>query len=307
MSNALDFRLGSAFEAVKAHAVGPELALSHAHGIDPTRQPGQVRVAMNLSSADLPVPDCDALFDAVSGRLTSMASGSAEQALRVGLSECVEAMQRLHVSVGHERKRNHQLELDLFDARTALAQARVELVGSRSEERRSRRLALHDDLTLLPNRSFFSEWLEQTLVSSAPLQQSFAVLYLDLDGFKPINDTFGHAVGDELLRIVAARLARAVRAEDVVSRLGGDEFACLLTNFSGREQLGHLACKLFDAVAAPVKIGAHDVTVCPSIGIAMCPTDGNSAAALLHNADAAMYHAKRERSGYAFFDRRSAS
>ena len=183
-----------------------------------------------------------------------------------------------------------------------LAQARVELVGSRSEERRSRRLALHDELTLLPNRSFFGEWLEQTLVRAVPLQQGFAVLYLDLDGFKLINDTHGHAVGDELLRIVASRLARAVRAEDVVSRLGGDEFACLLANLPGRTQLGHLARKLFDAVAAPVKIGSHELTVSPSIGIARCPADGNSADTLLRNADAAMYRAKRERSGFAFFD-----
>ena len=267
-------------------------------------QPAQPRSAMRLPAADVSVPEWDILFDAVGARLTSMAGASPAHTLRVGLRECVEAMDRLHLSVAHERQRHRQLELELFDARAALAQARVELVGSRSEAQHARRRSLHDDLTLLPNRSFFGEWLEQTLVRSVPLQQPFAVLYLDLDGFKPINDTHGHAVGDELLRIVASRLANAVRAEDVVSRVGGDEFACLLTHLPGREQLGHLACKLFDAVAAPVKIGPHELTVCPSIGIAMCPADGDSAEALLRNADAAMYHAKRERSGYAFFDRR---
>ena len=297
MANAADIRYGPSTVA----AGGLDISPGYGDGATLERQPRNV---LPLAAADVSVRDWDDLFDAISARLTSMASESAAHALRIGMGECVDAMNRLHVSLGHERHRNNQLELELFDARTALAQARVELVGSRSDERRSRRLSLHDDLTLLPNRSFFGEWLEQTLVKAVPLQQCFAVLYLDLDGFKPINDTHGHAVGDELLRIVASRLARAVRAEDVVSRLGGDEFACLLTNLPGREQLGHLAAKLFDAVAAPVKIGVHEVTVRPSIGIAMCPADGNTAESLLRNADAAMYHAKRERSGYAFFDQR---
>ena len=262
----------------------------------------QRRRPVVLASSDVAMRDWDDLFDAVGARLTTMAEQGEAHGLRAGMLDCVAAMEQLHASMSHERARNQQLELEFFEARSALAQARVELVGSRTDERRSRRLALHDDLTLLPNRSFFGEWLERTLVQAVPLQQCFAVLYLDLDGFKPINDTHGHAVGDELLRIVASRLARAVRAEDVVSRLGGDEFACLLTNLPGREQLGHLAAKLFDAVAAPVKIGAQEVTVRPSIGIAMCPADGNTAEALLRNADAAMYYAKRERSGYAFFD-----
>ena len=96
-------------------------------------------------------------------------------------------------------------------------------------------------------------------------------------------------------------LARAVRASDVVGRLGGDEFACLLADLPGREQLCHLACKLFDAVSAPVKVGTLRLTVRPSIGIAVCPTDGASTDELLKSADAAMYAAKRDRSGYAFF------
>jgi diguanylate cyclase (GGDEF)-like protein len=128
------------------------------------------------------------------------------------------------------------------------------------------------------------------------------VLYLDLDGFKPINDLHGHDAGDELLRIVAARLARSIRAEDMVCRLGGDEFACLLSDPLNRERLGHLACKLFDAVSAPLQLGPLKLTVRPSIGIAVCPTDGATTDALLKCADAAMYRAKRHQSGYAFFD-----
>ena len=132
------------------------------------------------------------------------------------------------------------------------------------------------------------------------------MLYLDLDDFKKVNDTHGHAVGDELLRVVAARLSRSVRADDVVSRLGGDEFACLLGDLPAREQLSHLACKVLDAVAAPCQIGPLRLHIRPSIGIAVCPSDGETADLLLEHADAAMYNAKRHRSGYAFFDEQSA-
>jgi len=250
----------------------------------------------------VPESDWDALFQAVRSRLTQLAGHAAAHEVRTEVLDCVAALGRLGDHLGCERARHRQHELELFAARTALAKARVEIVGIRSNERRSRRRALHDELTTLPNRSFFGEWLDHALVQLDPQQQPLAVLYLDLDGFKPVNDAHGHDVGDELLRIVATRLARAVRAEDVVSRLGGDEFACALTHLPGREQLIHLARKLIDTVSAPVKIGAHEVAVRPSIGIAMCPADGVSADTLLRNADAAMYHAKRQGSGFAFFD-----
>lgn len=327
MGNVTDFRQHSALAVHPGAMAGAGRNGASAwptNGVDHEPPPlgAPPRGAPLPAATDVPLRDCDELFDAICARLTALddaspahgVSGgdrdsdrdsirdSSRDAVLDAVRDCVETMQRLQVSFGHERRRNRRLELELFNARSALAQARVELVGSRSDERRSRRLALHDDLTSLPNRSFFGQWLDQTLVDAAPAQQPFAVLYLDLDGFKAINDSYGHAVGDELLRIVASRLTRAVRAEDVVSRLGGDEFACLLTNLPSRDQLSQLACKLFDAVAAPVKIGTQEMTVLASIGIAMCPTDGADAQVLLRNADAAMYHAKRQRCGYSFFD-----
>jgi diguanylate cyclase (GGDEF)-like protein len=219
--------------------------------------------------------------------------------------ECAAALDHLHATLTQEIGRRQQLEREIFDARTALAFARAELVGTQDGERRARHLSLHDGLTSLPNRSFFHERLDRALAHLEPERPALAVLYLDLDGFKPINDAHGHDAGDELLRIVAVRLSRAVRAEDVVGRLGGDEFACLLVGLLNREQLSQLACKLFDAVSAPLTIGQLKLSVCPSIGIAMCPTDGATAEALLKSADAAMYSAKRHRTGYAFVDRRS--
>jgi diguanylate cyclase len=241
------------------------------------------------------IADWELLLDAVKARLSS----SVVEAPAV--LDCVHDLDRLQAMLAHDLLRCQQLELDLFDAQAALAQAHAELAGTQAGERRARHLALHDSLTLLPNRSHFRGRLDAALGLGDPPRHPLAVLYLDLDGFKPINDRHGHDTGDDLLRVVAARLARAVRAGDMVSRLGGDEFACLLADLPGRQQLCQLACKLFDAVSAPVRIGKLELTVRPSIGIAVCPTDGATTDALLKSADAAMYAAKRDRTGYAFF------
>ena len=153
----------------------------------------------------------------------------------------------------------------------------------------------------MPNRVHFRQRLDQALALRQRASRPLGLLYLDLDGFKPVNDAYGHGAGDELLRIVAARLRHALRANDLVGRIGGDEFACLLCDVTDRPQLGQIARKLLDAVAAPLKIGQVQVSVAASIGIALYPGDGVSADDLLRNADAAMFRAKRQRVGYAFF------
>lgn len=249
---------------------------------------------------------------ALTARLRSIADGPRRAddpawrfgtaSVRTDVLDCAAQLDQLQVTLAHELALRQQLELAVFDAQTALAQARAELVGTQAGERHARHLARHDSLTALPNRGFFGERLAQALAAAAPRRRALAVMYLDLDDFKPINDAYGHATGDEVLRIVAARLSRTVRSEDTVGRLGGDEFACLLEGLQCRVQLDHLACKVFDAVAAPCKIGMHQLRVRASIGIAMCPEDGLDADALLRNADAAMYNAKRQQSGYSFFD-----
>lgn len=262
--------------------------------------------------ADIPIRDWEVLFCAVKDRLgLAVGSGQAPDGrhdrrsgtgvMRGPVMECVQALDRLHGALVHELDRCEQLEMTLFDTQTSLAQARAELVGTQAGERRARYLAAHDSLTSLPNRGFFGERLERALALAATQRQALAVLYLDLDGFKPINDLHGHAVGDELLQVVSARLSRVVRADDMVSRVGGDEFACLLVNLSDKEQLGQLAGKMFDAVTAPCVIGAHRLSVRPSIGIAVFPADGTTAEALTKCADAAMYRAKRDQTGHAFF------
>jgi diguanylate cyclase (GGDEF)-like protein len=272
--------------------------------------------ANEASAAEVAIMDWDDLFSAVEARLrltvdVSPGAGAELQAhdsvvqVRASVLECVMELDHLHSTLKHVLGRTQRLELEVFDAQTALAQLRAELVGTQAGERRARHLALHDTLTSLPNGGYFRERLDHALARAEAPHHTLAVLYLDLDGFKPINDAHGHAAGDELLRIVAARLARAVRAEDMVSRLGGDEFACLLGGLPSRDQLSHLACKLFDAVSAPFQLGELKLSVRPSIGIAMCPADGTTSDALIKNADTAMYRAKRGQVGYAFFDPRA--
>lgn len=268
----------------------------------------------SVNTGDVAIGDWDDLLNAVKTRLrlsvgepiegkSTPRSDETPDRVRSSVLECVAALDHLHTTLTHELGRCRQLKMEVLSAQAALAQARTELAGTRAGERRARHLALHDGLTSLPNRRFFRERLDVALTNAEPLRPALALLYLDLDGFKPINDAHGHDAGDELLKIVAARLSRVVRAGDMVSRLGGDEFACLLADSVDRQHLSHLASKVFDAVSAPLKIGKLKLTVRPSIGIAICPTDGDTAEALLKSADAAMYRAKRHQSGYAFFDR----
>lgn len=223
-----------------------------------------------------------------------------------GMADCKEALARSQAALALALGRNQRLEQDVSIARAALAQARAELNRIQAEAALARHQALHDGLTRLPNRRLFRARLGQVLSGAEPSPTPLAVFYLDLDGFKPINDLYGHEAGDELLRIVAARLLSSVRGDDMVCRLGGDEFACLFAALSEPEQLRSVAIKLFDVVSAPLRIGKLELTVCPSIGIARCPSDGATAEELLRNADAAMYRAKRHRTGYAFVERRLA-
>jgi diguanylate cyclase len=231
--------------------------------------------------------------------------GSATPSNRLGSSaqECITAVNLLYMTLMDERDRRCQLEQALYAANSELVQVRTDLLSTRAEELRARHLATHDDLTGLPNCKFLHQRLTQALAHAATVSESLAVMYFDLDDFKSVNNTYGHPIGDALLTIVAARLARAMRAEDMVGRLGGDEFACLLLGIPDRDHLARLASKLLDAVSARCRVGNHKIFVHPSIGIAMYPADGATASTLLCHADTAMYAAKREQCGVVFFDR----
>jgi diguanylate cyclase (GGDEF)-like protein len=153
------------------------------------------------------------------------------------------------------------------------------------------RLARHDSLTGLPNRVLFLDRVEQAVARAHRHGVSLAVLFLDLDGFKAVNDRFGHAEGDELLKLVAARLVGCVRAVDSVARLGGDEFAVLVEELEEPGEVELLCRRILAALRREISIADHDVLVGASIGVAVCG-DEDDAAGLLRNADMAMYRAK---------------
>jgi PAS domain S-box-containing protein len=182
---------------------------------------------------------------------------------------------------------------------------------------RIRHLANYDSLTGLANRRLFKERLERAITHAAANGSLVALLFLDLDQFKRINDTLGHSAGDQLLRAVSDRLRDRVRGSDVVgrpegeddpdppvSRLGGDEFTVLLSQISDPEDAGDVAKRILDALPEPITVDGHEIWTTASIGIAIYPMDGEDVESLLKHADTAMYHAKeRQRNSYHFFSK----
>ena len=153
-------------------------------------------------------------------------------------------------------------------------------------------LAFHDALTDLPNRALLMERLERLIVMDKREQRSLAVLFLDLDRFKFVNDTLGHAVGDDLLKVIAQRLTSLVRQSDTVARLGGDEFVVVLDNPADLDEVAHIASRIVSTINVPMEFQGKLAQVGASIGIAIHPADGNTTAELLKSADCAMYAAK---------------
>lgn len=153
-------------------------------------------------------------------------------------------------------------------------------------------MSLHDTLTGLPNRRLLMDRLTTAISHAKRNKSMMAVLYLDLDGFKQINDSLGHAVGDLLLELVAARLTDTVRQEDTVARLGGDEFVILLSEVSHSDDLKALVHKMLLAISRPYHIAEHSISVTASIGCSFYPTHGLDSETLMKHADVAMYTAK---------------
>ena len=153
-------------------------------------------------------------------------------------------------------------------------------------------LALHDALTGIPNRRLLMDRLALAIAHARRNKSTMAVMYLDLDGFKQINDTLGHDVGDLLLNHVAARLVSAVREEDTVARLGGDEFVIVMSELTQDDDAAKLAAKVIQAVSQPYSIQRLDVSMTASIGVSIYPAHGEEAEALMKNADIALYEAK---------------
>jgi histidinol-phosphatase (PHP family) len=157
--------------------------------------------------------------------------------------------------------------------------------------------ANYDKLTGLPNRRLFFERLEQIIQECKRDKKSFALLFLDLDGFKAINDEYGHEIGDEVLIAVGKRLAKSIRASDMVARMGGDEFTAMIRNSVDRAAVEVVAGKVHKSISKAIRVGEMSHAVNASIGIAIYPENGKDSKTLLRNADAAMYAVKRAGKG----------
>ncbi|MDT3707576.1 MAG: EAL domain-containing protein [Thiobacillus sp.] len=175
------------------------------------------------------------------------------------------------------------------------------LTEHRYSEMQLNMLANHDPLTGLPNRSYFQDFLAHALARAQREKTQVSLLYIDLDRFKHINDSQGHEVGDQVLRIVASRLGEQLRADDFVARLGGDEFAVILNHPPTSRAASRVARKLIQAVAESFKLGQRRYAIGASIGVSVYPDDGLDANTLLRQADLAMYQAKQRRSGFEYF------
>ena len=178
-----------------------------------------------------------------------------------------------------------------------------DVTGRHEMELQLRHASLHDPLTGLPNRTLFEDRVAQALSRMRRSGQGVGVLYIDLDDFKAVNDSLGHASGDDLLRIVAGRIDGALRGSDTAARLGGDEFACLLDGLDGEAEALSIARRLIAALAPDAVIGERRLPLRASLGVAMCATPGLSAEELIRDADLAMYAAKNDgRGGLAVFE-----
>ncbi|MGA7437877.1 MAG: EAL domain-containing protein [Luteibacter sp.] len=186
----------------------------------------------------------------------------------------------------------------------AMLDARANMLATSLDRANSEllQLAMHDNLTRLPNRVLLEDRLDQAIHNASKSGRRFAVLFLDLDGFKAVNDVYGHHVGDELLRDVSRRILACKREDETVARLGGDEFVVVI-DISGPEDAAVLAEELVDLLSEPYLISGVTAHVSASVGIALYPENGRSRHELMINADAAMYHAKEQgRRGFRFFE-----
>lgn len=245
---------------------------------------------------------------------TKIAGGDPELAARVALKvskeiedkvqECADDLHSVNATLAQGVTALEHTEDALVAAREALIDTQSALAAAHASERKALLAARHDSATGLPNREHFNSRLTHDIAVAARQGFELAVMFLDLDKFKNVNDTYGHAAGDEVLKQIAARLLEHCRAEDTVCRTGGDEFLYVLINPKGRANIGRIASALLETLALPMVFEGLRIVVRPSIGISLYPEHGKSASELISNADAAMYTAKKSSGspGWAFYD-----
>jgi diguanylate cyclase (GGDEF)-like protein len=208
------------------------------------------------------------------------------------VAEAADDLKLVNIELAEEIAERMAIESQLADTKTDLAEARDDLSKAKVKTEEAQQIALQDPLTGLPNRISFQQGLDHGLIQAKRHGWGLAILFIDIDKFKNINDSYGHDMGDQVLLMVANRLTSFVRDEDIVSRWGGDEFVCLLFEVKQEAGVTRLAEKLVHRIAEACEVNGIVLSIKASIGIAIYPTDGDTADVLFKNADTAMYKAK---------------
>ena len=208
------------------------------------------------------------------------------------VARAADDLHKVNVELAKEVDERVVIESELADTKIDLAKVRDDLSKSQANEEETRKSTFQDALTGLPNRALFEQSLGQGLIQAKRHGWGLAVLFIDIDKFKSINDSYGHDVGDKALIMVANRLQSLVRSLDTVSRWGGDEFMCILTEVKQEADVTRLAEKMVNRIGEAYEFKGIVLSIRASIGIAIYPTDGETADLLFNNADMAMFKAK---------------
>jgi diguanylate cyclase len=208
------------------------------------------------------------------------------------VAKAADDLHQVNTELAKEVAERLLIETELSDMKSDLADVRDDLSKSHAKEKESRKVSLHDALTGLPNRVLFKERLEHGLIQAKRHGWKLAVLFMDVDKFKNMNDSYGHDLGDKVLLTVAERLQSVTRREDTVGRWGGDEFVCLLLEVKQEADVARLAVVIVEQISEAFNFKGTVLSITVSIGIAIYPADGETADVLIKNADTAMYKAK---------------
>jgi diguanylate cyclase (GGDEF)-like protein len=217
------------------------------------------------------------------------------------VEKAADDLHQVNIDLAKEVADRIVMESELADTKTDLAEVRDDLSKSQAKEEETRQITLHDALTGLPNRLLFEQRFEHGLMQAKRHSWKLAVLFIDIDKFKSINDTYGHDLGDKTLLMVANRLQSSTREEDTVCRWGGDEFVCLLLDVKQEVDITRFAEKMVNRIAEVCDFNGTVLSIRPSIGIAIYPADGETAEILFKNADMAMYKAKGTEKRFVLF------
>ncbi|MBD2188469.1 GGDEF domain-containing protein [Pseudanabaena mucicola] len=218
------------------------------------------------------------------------------------VTKAAEDLHQVNTELAKHVAERIDIELELQQTKSELLDIRADLSKSQVKEKDALHIALHDSLTGLPNRLLLEQHLDHGLTQARRYSWKLAILFIDLDKFKNVNDSYGHDIGDKVLITVAERLQASVRAEDMVCRWGGDEFICVLLNVNYEDDVINLANKMVEQISQECNFDGTVVSITATVGIALCPRDGETAEILFRQVDRAMYKSKGTDQRVTLFD-----